>query len=191
MVWTDFKFSLIKHAQDLWWLFDYCMLAYEHLRTLGTRWQLNIVLLVVCKCKIKEFNIWIKKYIYRADAGIVQNDEIINSYILHKGFIKHAISLINTPTARPISHHPWGWEYSRGKVGDGGVKRWTGCSKTLYGLLKNNLYNAYMYMHVLIAYSILQNVSRALMIARRVLPRGSVHFGIHVNNKTRNIYDVK
>ena len=49
----------------------------------------------------------------------------------------------------------------------------------------------YMYMHVLIAYSILQNVSRALMIARRVLPRGSVHFGIHVNNKTRNIYDVK
>lgn len=88
MVWTDFKFSLIKHAQDLWWLFDYGLLAYEHLRTLGTRWQLNIVLLVVCKCKIKKFNIWIKKYIYRADAGIVQNDEIINSYILHKGFIK-------------------------------------------------------------------------------------------------------
>lgn len=117
MVWTDFKFSLIKHAQDLWWLFDYGLLAYEHLRTLGTRWQLNIVLLVVCKCKIKEFNIWINIYIYRADAGIVQNDEIINSYILHKGFIKHAISLINTPTARPISHHPWGWEYSRGKWG--------------------------------------------------------------------------
>lgn len=136
MVWTDFKFSLIKHAQDLWWLFDYCMLAYEHLRTLGTRWQLNIVLLVVCKCNIKEFNIWMKKYIYRADAGIVQNDEIKNSYILHKGFIKHAISLINTPTARPISHHPWGWEYSWGKVGDGGVKRWTWCSKTFYGLLK-------------------------------------------------------
>lgn len=40
------------------------------------------------------------------DAGIVQNDEIINSYILHKGFIKHAISLINTPIARPNSHHP-------------------------------------------------------------------------------------
>lgn len=116
LVWTDFKFSLIKHAQDLWWLFDYGMLAYEHLRTLGTRWQLNFVLLVVCKCKIKEFNIWIKIYIYRADAGIVQNDEIINSYILHKGFIKHAISLINTPIARPNSHHPWGWEYSWGKL---------------------------------------------------------------------------
>lgn len=61
-------------------------------------------------------------YIYRADAGIVQNDEIINSYILHKGFIKHTISLINTPIARPNSHHPWGWEYSWGKLETVGSK---------------------------------------------------------------------
>lgn len=79
--------NIIKLAQDLWWLFDYGILSYQHLRTLSTRWQLNIVLLVVCKCKSKEFNIWIKKKLCRADAGIVQNDEIINSYILHKGFV--------------------------------------------------------------------------------------------------------
>lgn len=78
-----------------------------------------------------------------------------------------------------------------GKVGDGVVKRWIGCLKIFYGLLKNNLYNVYMYMYVFIVYSILWNVSCVLMIVRWVLFCGFVYFGIYVNNKIRNIYDVK
>lgn len=48
-----------------------------------------------------------------------------------------------------------------------------------------------MYMYVFIVYSILWNVSCVLMIVRWVLFCGFVYFGIYVNNKIRNIYDVK
>lgn len=79
-------------------------------------------------------------------------------------------------------------------VGEG-LRRWgqkmNRMFKNILWAVKNNIYNAYMYMQVLNPIASNSTVSRALMIAGRVLPRGSVDFGIHVNNKTPSIYEVK